>query len=202
MSSSNDGASSSAAATNNSSTIKSYVDSAVGVAQNVIGSVTGNTQDQNKGEATKQQSQNEYDASHATTKLGPISADPNTGAVAKDHEQRSTGSWNQTVGAAKESFGNLIGNENLRQQGIRQNEEGKSQEAKGQLQDLGQGISDRAQGTLRSVGAAVIGDREEEAKWRDVHDEGKARQRGVEADLQKRADADADADAGSEDRKE
>lgn len=48
------------------------------------------------------------------------------------------------------------------------------------------------------MGAAVVGDREEEAKWRDVHDEGKARQRGVEADLQKRAEADAESD----DRKE
>jgi hypothetical protein len=85
----------------------------------------------------------------------------------------------------------LIGNESLRQAGEQQNTEGKSQEAKGQLQDLGQGIQSRAQGALGSVGAAILGDRQEEDKWRDVHDEGKTRQRGVEAELQKKAEADA-----------
>lgn len=89
------------------------------------------------------------------------------------------------MGAAKESFGNLIGNENLRQSGIEQNADGKAQEAKGQLSDLGQGVTDRARGALGAVGSAVLGDQEGQQKWQDVHDEGKTRQRGVEADLQK-----------------
>lgn len=33
--------------------------------------------------------------------------------------------------------------------------------------------------------AAVTGDREEQRKYEDLHDEGKARQRGAEADMAK-----------------
>lgn len=116
--------------------------------------------------------------------MGPISADPNTGAAAVSHEDRSAGSWNQTLGAAKESVGNFVGNENLRQAGIQQNADGKAQEAKGQLSDLTQGGSDRAQGALGNIGAAITGDRESQAKYQNQHDVGKARQRGVEAELQ------------------
>ncbi|KAH8694956.1 putative mismatched base pair and cruciform DNA recognition protein [Talaromyces proteolyticus] len=185
-----------------SSTVKSYVDSAVGAAQSVVSSVTGNTADQvltpplhvsahpsnhpqKQAEATKAQAEQEYRDSHTTAKLGPATVDPNTGAAVKNNEDRTAGSWNQTIGAAKESVGNFIGNENLRQAGIQQNADGKTQEASGQLSDLGQGITDRAQGALGNVGAAITGDRETQAKWQDVHDQGKARQRGVEADLQK-----------------
>ncbi|QKX56956.1 uncharacterized protein TRUGW13939_04064 [Talaromyces rugulosus] len=167
-----------------SSTLKSYVDSAVGAAQSVVGSVTGNPADQKQAEDTKNQAEQQYKDSHTTAKLGPISADPNTGAAAVNHEDRSTGSWNQTVGAAKESVGNFVGNDNLRQTGIQQNADGKAQEAKGQLSDLTQGISDRAQGALGNIGAAVTGDRETQAKYQDLHDVGKARQRGVESELQ------------------
>lgn len=140
---------------------------------------------QKQADSTKAQAQKEYDASHTTAKVGPFTADPNTGVAVKDDEDRTSGSWNQTVGAAKESLGGLLGNENLRQTGAQQNADGKAQEAKGQLSDLGQGITDRAQGALGSIGAAVTGNREGEAKWRDVHDQGKTLQRGVEADLQK-----------------
>lgn len=91
------------------------------------------------------------------------------------------------MGSAKEAVGNMIGNESLRRAGVEQNAAGKEAEAKGQLKDWGQGISDRAQGALGSVGAAVSGDRAEEEKFRDVHDEGKARQRGAEVDMQKKA---------------
>lgn len=90
------------------------------------------------------------------------------------------------MGSAKESLGNLIGNENLRRQGVEQNNAGKEAEAKGQLKDLGEGVTDRAQGKLGGVGAAIMGDREEEEKWRRVHDEGKVRQRGAEADIDKK----------------
>jgi uncharacterized protein YjbJ (UPF0337 family) len=142
-----------------------------------------------EGESTKLQGETENANSHTIGRIGNISADPNTGAVAKDNEDRTSGSWNQTLGSAKESIGNLIGSENLRQQGINQNQQGKEQEAKGQLADLGAGIQNRAQGALGNVGAAVLGDRDQQAKYQDMHDEGKARQRGVEAELQKQADA-------------
>jgi uncharacterized protein YjbJ (UPF0337 family) len=90
------------------------------------------------------------------------------------------------MGSTKEAIGNVIGNESLRRAGVEQNAAGKEQEAKGQLKDWGSGMQNRAQGTLGSIGAAVAGDREEEQKFRDMHDEGKARQRGAEADIAKK----------------
>ncbi|KAJ5106066.1 hypothetical protein NUU61_003413 [Penicillium alfredii] len=167
----------------NPSTLQSAINQASGLAQRAVGTVTGDSSTQNKGDANIEQGQAQHEASHTTAKLGPFSADPNTGATAKDDPNRATGSWDQTLGSAKESVGNLIGNENLRRAGVEQNAAGKEQEAKGQLKDLGQGIQDRAQGALGSVGAAVTGNRAEEQKWRDIHDEGKVRQRGAEADI-------------------
>jgi uncharacterized protein YjbJ (UPF0337 family) len=141
---------------------------------------------QNQGEAAQQKAQAQEENSRTTAKLGPISADPNTGATAKDNEDRSTGSWDQTVGSTKEAVGNLIGNESLRRTGAEQNAAGKEQEAKGQLKDWGEGIQNRAQGAIGSVGAAISGDRAEEEKFRDIHDQGKVRQRGAEADMAKK----------------
>lgn len=45
---------------------------------------------------------------------------------------------------------------------------------------------DRAQGAVGSVGAAITGDREEEEKWRKVHDEGKEQAKGAVDDMDKR----------------
>ena len=89
------------------------------------------------------------------------------------------------MGSAKETVGNLLGNENMKAQGRDQNLQGQGQEAKGQLSDLGHGISDRVQGTLGAGVAGVTGDRAGQAKYNDMHDEGKSRQRGVEMDLDK-----------------
>ncbi|KAJ5884773.1 mismatched base pair and cruciform DNA recognition protein [Penicillium taxi] len=169
----------------NSSTIGSYVNAATGIAQRAVGAVTGDSSAQVKGDINQEKAQAEHDASHTTAKLGPISADPNTGAVAKDDSNRTTGSWDQTIGSAKESIGNLIGNDDLRRSGAEQNAAGKADEAKGQLKDLGSGISDRVTGAVGSVGAAIAGDRTEEENFRDQHDEGKVRQRGAEADISK-----------------
>jgi len=170
----------------NSSTLGSYVNAATGAAQRAVGSITGDSSAQNKGEVAKEQSEVQHENSHTTAKLGPVSADPNTGATATDDPNRSTGSWDQTVGSAKESLGNMIGNEGLRQAGVQQNAAGKEQEAKGQLKDFGEGIQNRAQGAIGGVAAAVSGDREQEKKFQDIHDEGKVRQRGAEADMAKR----------------
>lgn len=93
------------------------------------------------------------------------------------------------MGSLKEAGGNLIGNESLRQAGREQNQLGQEQEAKGQLSDLGQGISDRVKGSLGGAVAGLTGDREAQAKFADQHDEGKTRQRGVEMDLNKQAEA-------------
>ncbi|KAB8072670.1 hypothetical protein BDV29DRAFT_148966 [Aspergillus leporis] len=169
------------------STLKSYVDSATGMAQKAMGAVTGSNSTQAEGESTRQKATAEHEASHTTAKLGPFSADPNTGATAKDREQRSTGSWDQTVGSAKESLGNMLGNENLRKEGEEQNLRGKGAEAEGQLKDFGEGAANRVQGGLGKVAAATTGDRTGESKWEQVHDEGKVKQRGAELDMQKHA---------------
>ncbi|KAJ5234078.1 uncharacterized protein N7469_005844 [Penicillium citrinum] len=171
---------------NNASTLGSIANSASGMAQRAYGAVTGDSSAQNKGEVTQEQAKAQDEASHTTAKLGNLTADPNTGAVAKDDPKRSNGSWDQTIGSTKEAVGNMIGNENLRRTGAEQNAAGKEQEAKGQLMDWGSGMQSRAQGALGTVGAAVTGDRSEEEKFRDMHDEGKARQRGAEADMAKK----------------
>lgn len=70
-----------------------------------------------------------------------------------------------------------------------QNQQGKEEEAQGQLKDLGGGIAGRAKGYAGGVAAAMTGDRAEQERMQQMHDEGKARQRGVEHDLQKKVDA-------------
>lgn len=95
-----------------------------------------------KGEQRQNHAEGEKLASDAAVKAGPYTLS-STGAVAKDSSDRTDGSWNQTVGSAKEALGGLIGNESLKQAGAQQNQEGKGQEAAGQLSDLGAGVSDR-----------------------------------------------------------
>ena len=143
---------------------------------------------QAKADQTKAKAEAESDLSHAGAKAGPFSIS-SSGAVAKDNEDRSQGQWDQTMGSGKETLGNLIGNQNLKEQGREQNLQGQGQEAKGQLSDLGQGISNRVQGAVGSGVAGLTGDKEGQAKYGELHDEGKSRQRGVEMDLDKQAQA-------------
>lgn len=84
-------------------------------------------------------------------------------------------------------MGGFIGAEGLKQQGIRQNQEGKEQEAQGQLSDLGKGVQDRVGGAIGGAVAGLTGNQAQKDEARRQHDDGKARQRGVEADLQKQA---------------
>lgn len=74
----------------------------------------------------------------------------------------------------------MTGYDSLRKQGIEQNQAGKETEAREHLKNLGQGAMDRAQGAVGSVGAAITGDREQEDKWRKIHDEGKDIQKETE----------------------
>ncbi|RJE21402.1 hypothetical protein PHISCL_06272 [Aspergillus sclerotialis] len=147
---------------NNTSTLKSYVNSATETVQNAIGSVTGSN-------TSNQQA--------STTDSQPTTSSDKPTPYPK---------WNQTVGSAKESFGNITGNENLRRAGIDQNKQGKAEEAEGQVKDWGEGMADRAQGAVGSVGAAIKGDREEEDKWRKIHDEGKAQAKEAQDEMEKR----------------
>ncbi|TVY82165.1 hypothetical protein LSUE1_G004299 [Lachnellula suecica] len=166
------------------STLQSYIDSATGTVQSVLGSITGSTADQNAGESKKDEAALKKDASHATAKLGPLSAS-SSGAVTKDDPNRQEGSWNQTVGSAKEAVGGLVGSEDLKRQGQQQNAEGKGQEAQGQLNDFGSGIANRVSGTVGGAVAGVTGDREAQLRAQEKHDVGKTQQRGAEADIQK-----------------
>ena len=102
---------------------------------------------QQQADQKKATAEAENDLSHTAAKAGPFTLS-STGAIAQDSPDRTQGSWNQTVGAAKESIGNLIGAQGLKQEGIQQNREGKNQEAQGQLSDLGQGVKDRVGGTV------------------------------------------------------
>ncbi len=64
---------------------------------------------QAEGRAKQQKGDAEYDASHATAKLP--GATVTAQGVATDDPDRTTGSWNQTAGSAKEFVGGLIGSE-------------------------------------------------------------------------------------------
>jgi uncharacterized protein YjbJ (UPF0337 family) len=166
------------------STLQSYVNSATGAVQSAIGSLTGNTADESQGEAKKSHAEAEKELSHAGANIGPYSIS-STGAIAQNDPNRSAGSWNQTIGSAKEALGNLTGIESLKQEGAKQNAEGKEQEAKGQLSDLGSGIQDRVSGAVGGAIAGRTGDRAEQERRNLQHDQGKTLQRGAEADIQK-----------------
>ena len=57
------------------------------------------------------------------------------------------------------------------------------------MNDLGKGIGDRIGGNIGAAVAGITGNEAQKEEARRQHDEGKARQRGVEADLQKQAEA-------------
>lgn len=141
---------------------------------------------QAQGENRKATADAEHDLSHSAAKAGPYTVSP-SGGVAKDDADRTAGSWNQNAGAAKEAIGGFVGAEGLKQEGIRQNKEGQAQEAQGQVSDLGKGIQDRVGGTIGGAVAGLTGNAAQKEEAQKQHDDGKARQRGVEADLQKQA---------------
>lgn len=93
----------------NTSTLQAAVDSVTGTVQSVIGSVTGSTADKAQGEAKQDKAQAENDASHTAVKVP--GATVSSSGVATDHQDRTAGSWNQTVGSAKETVGGLVGSE-------------------------------------------------------------------------------------------
>lgn len=152
----------------NTSTLKSYVDSATGAIQSGIASITGSAGDQANADQSKAKAQAEKDLSHSAAKAGPFTIS-SSGAPAQDNQDRTQGQWDQTVGSAKETVGGLLGNENLKQQGREQNLAGQGQEAKGQLSDLGQGISDRVSGTVGGAVASLSGNTEAQKAYQDQH---------------------------------
>lgn len=98
---------------------------------------------------------------------------------------RQEGSWNQTVGSGKEFVGGMVGSDAMKQEGIEQNRSGKGQEAQGQLNDLGGGMKDRMEGTVKGAAAGFTGNRDKEAHYDQMRAEGKTQQRSAEADIQR-----------------
>ncbi|CRK23322.1 hypothetical protein BN1708_018021, partial [Verticillium longisporum] len=95
----------------------------------------------------------------------------------KDDPDRAAGSWNQTVGSAKEAVGGLVGSQNLKEQGRQQNLEGQQQEAKGQVNDFASGVGNRLQGSVGGAVAGLTGDKSGQQHYQDLHDTGKTQQR-------------------------
>lgn len=73
------------------------------------------------------------------------------------------------MGSVKEATGNLLGNQQMVNDGRRQNEAGQGQEAKGQLKDLKDGAGGRLEGALGGAVASLTGDRAEQQRQMDKH---------------------------------
>jgi len=93
-----------------------------------------------------------------------------------------TGTYNQTVGSAKQAAGAALGNERLRREGEEQNARGQEEEAKRHLQDWGEGVQGRVKGKVGEALAPgdVAGD------WTKVHEDAKAKQKMAEEKMEKR----------------
>ncbi|KAI6822719.1 hypothetical protein KC367_g1671 [Hortaea werneckii] len=169
----------------NTSTLQSYVDSASSAAQSALGSITGNTADKQQAADKQREAEAKDTLSHAGGSVGPFSV--SSGGVAKNDSERQGGQWDQTMGSAKETVGNLVGAEGLKKEGRDQNAQGQAREAQGQLSDLGSGVADRAKGTVGGAVAGAMGNEKAQKDYQDQHDTGKTLQRGAEADIQKQA---------------
>ena len=140
-----------------------------------------------KGEAHKAEADTTKEGSHTVGKVGSLSFTP-SGGISTDDPRRSQGQYDQTMGSAKETLGNLVGAEGLKKEGAEQNTRGKGTEAEGQLSDFGSGAADRAKGAFGGAVAGLTGDREAQQKYQMMHDDGKAGQRSAEMDIQKQAE--------------
>merc|ERR1711939_707988 len=92
----------------NTSSLQSVMDTATGYINSGIAAVTGSAGDQAKADQYKTKGEAESDLSHTAAKAGPFTIS-SSGAPAKDNSQRTQGQWDQTVGSAKETVGNLVG---------------------------------------------------------------------------------------------
>merc|ERR1711977_409680 len=163
----------------NTSTLHSYVDSASSAAQSALGSITGNTADKQQAADKQREAEAKDTLSHAGGSVGGFSV--SSGGVAKNDSERQGGQWDQTMGSAKETVGNLVGAEGLKKEGRDQNAQGQAREAQGQLSDLGSGVADRAKGTVGGAVAGAMGNEKAQKDFQDQHDTGKTLQRGAEA---------------------
>jgi len=172
----------------NSSTVGAMLQNVAGAVQSGLGQLTGSGKDVKEGETRKVAAQEQNETSHTAAKLGPITATGEGGGHV-DNKDRQQGAFDQTIGSGKQFVGGVIGSESLKAQGREQYDRGVQRETAGQASDLVEGISKRVGGTLGNIGAAVTGDTEAQRTYQQQHAEGKAAQRSVEHDLQKKAEA-------------
>jgi indoleamine 2,3-dioxygenase len=102
-----------------------------------------------------------------------------------------SGTYNQTIGSAKQSVGTLIGNESLRRQGEEQNEKGKEEEAARQVRDWGEGVGQRVKGKAGEVYSSMKPEEPgqegvDRLKYKQMHDEGKAKQEQTHEEIDRR----------------
>ena len=117
------------------STLQSGIDAITGAAQSAYASLTGSTNEQINAEAKGEHAAQEYDASHASAKAGPVNFS-SSGAATLDNQNRTDGKMDQTIGSGKEFLGGVLGNESLKTAGRDQHDSGVAQEKQGQAQDL------------------------------------------------------------------
>ncbi|KAF3912579.1 hypothetical protein ABW21_db0205715 [Orbilia brochopaga] len=167
------------------STLGSILQSAAGTIQSGIGQLTGSGKDVNAGETKKVAAEQQHEQSHATAKLGPVTATGEGGAHV-DNKDRQQGAWDQTIGSGKQFVGGVVGNESLKQQGRAQYDQGVQQETAGQASDLVEGVGNRVTG---AIGSMVSNDKNVQDAYSRQHDDGKAAVRSVQHDLQRQAEA-------------
>ena len=134
-------------------------------------------------------------ASSARSAIDTLTGNQQAGNHPDDKENLPSGTYNQTVGSAKQSVGAAIGNENLRRDGASQTARGEEEEARKQVHEWGNSVGDRVKGKVGEFvsGPGFGGDEEqrlkeekERMKYKDLHDQGKMRQKGVEAEIDQR----------------
>jgi uncharacterized protein YjbJ (UPF0337 family) len=89
--------------------------------------------------------QQEWDASHARARAGPVTA--SSAGVHVDNPDRREGQWKETVGSAKESVGSFLGIKDLQEEGRQQSAEGQAQSTVGAATEWVQGAADRLRGS-------------------------------------------------------
>ncbi|RPA85603.1 hypothetical protein BJ508DRAFT_411987 [Ascobolus immersus RN42] len=165
------------------STLKSYIDSGVAAAQSAISSLTGNTADTRAASDKQDQAQAEREVSKAGANVGPINM--SASGVTLSNQDRREGGAKEITGSMKESVGHLIGSDEMVYNGRRENQEGQGQKAAGQVKDYAEGVADRVGGTIGSAAAGLVGNKEKEREYSQMHDTGKTNVRGVEAEVNK-----------------
>jgi len=157
---------SSSAPKDTGATDKSYLQSATETVQKVVDSVAETVRGAGTQPSTDKAQKPEGDKVQKTAPQPPP----------------PSGTYNQTVGSAKQTVGAAIGNERLRREGEEQNARGQEEEARRHLQDWGEGVQGRVKGKIGE--ALAPGETSED--WKKVHDDAKLKQKMTEEKMDRR----------------